>query len=238
MDKVQAALRAEADPEKAAFFPRFFKAGPGEYAEGDKFLGVTVPKQRAIAKQYYQSLSVQQTLNLLSEPWHEERLTALFILVLKYQKGDEPSKQEIVEAYLANTIFVNNWDLVDSSAPYILGNWLLIKNNKKDRTILYKLAKSKVLWERRIAVIATLEFVRKGDFADTLALAEDLLGDTHDLMHKAVGWCLREVGKKAPELLTDFLDKHAATMPRTALRYSIERLDEKTRRHYLNLRNP
>ncbi len=233
ISEVQKALRGRANPEKAVFFPRFFKAGPGEYAEGDKFLGVTVPKQRTIAKAHYAGLSLDDTLKLLKQPWHEERLTALFILVLKYQKGDSKAKEQIVEAYLANTASVNNWDLVDSSAPYILGNWLL---DKKDRAILYRLAKSKMLWERRISMVATLEFVRKGEFADTLALAEALLEDKHDLMHKAVGWCLREVGKKAPELLTDFLDKHAATMPRTALRYSIERMDEQTRRHYLNLK--
>ncbi len=233
MDDIKAELKWRANPEKAAFFPRFFKAGLGEYAEGDKFLGITVPNQRSIAKKYLKSISLTDTIGLLHESWHEERLTALFILVLKYQKGTAEERAKVVEIYLANTAHVNNWDLVDSSAPYILGNWLL---DKKDRKILNKLASSKVLWERRIAIISTLEFIRNNQFADTLNLAEKLLGDKHDLMHKAVGWTLREVGKKAPELLTDFLDKHATTMPRTALRYAIERMSEKTRRHYLNLK--
>lgn len=226
---VQKALREEVIPEKAAFFPKFFKSGPGEYAEGDKFLGVTVPAQRSIAKSYYQSLSLPETVELLHSEWHEERLTALFMLVLKFQKGAPPDQQKIYELYLANTNYVNNWDMVDSSAPYIVGAWLL----DKDRSVLYKLAKSRLLWERRIAIIATLWFIRKGDFGDTIALAEQLLGDRHDLMHKAVGWSLREVGKRAPELLVDFLDKHSKAMPRTALRYAIEHFPPDRRRHYL-----
>lgn len=229
---VQQALREVSDPIKAAFFPRFFKSGPGEYGEGDKFLGVTVPSQRLIAKEFYTVLTVEQVIELLRSEWHEERLTALFMMVLKYQKGDTAAKQKVVDAYLVNTEHVNNWDLVDSSAPYILGDWLL----NKDKTVLYDFAKSDVLWERRISVIATLMFIRKGEFGDTLNLAEQLLNDTHDLMHKAVGWCLREVGKKEEKLLTDFLDIHATTMPRTALRYSIERLPETKRKYYLALR--
>lgn len=231
---VQKALRAEAIPEKALFFPKFFKSGPGEYAEGDKFLGVTVPKQRAIAKTYFQKLSLQEAEQLLKSEWHEERLVALFILVLKYQKGDLRIQQDIYDFYLSNSAYVNNWDLVDSSAPYIVGDWLL----GKDRKILYKLAKSKILWERRIAIIATLWFIRKGEFVDTIMISEQLLSDKHDLIHKAVGWALREMGKRAPELLIDFLDKHAAYMPRTALRYAIEHLSSKDRLHYLGLKTP
>ncbi len=227
--EVHKALEAVVNAEKAAFFPRFFKSGPGEYGERDKFLGITVPNQRAISKQFYKELSIEQTIELLHSEWHEERLTALFILVLKFQKGNIEAQQEIVDLYLTNTKYVNNWDLVDSSAPYILGTWLL----DKDRTILYKLAKSEHLWERRIAMVATLMFIRNSDLGDTLLLSEQLLGDKHDLMHKAVGWCLREVGKKDVVALTDFLDKYAATMPRTALRYSIEHLPESTRQHYL-----
>lgn len=233
LEDVKRELRTKANPEKAVFFPRFFKAGPGEYAEGDKFLGVTVPEQRLISKQFYQRVSVEDALELLKGGWHEERLTALFILVLKFQKGDEVTKKDIVHAYLKNTQYVSNWDLVDSSAPYILGNWLL----NKDREILYSLAKSELLWERRIAIIATLEFIRKGEFGDTLLLAEQLLGDREDLMHKAVGWSLREVGKKDRDLLIAFLDKHAAHMPRTALRYSIEHFDANNRRHYLEMKS-
>jgi 3-methyladenine DNA glycosylase AlkD len=228
----QRALREYAQPEKAAFYPRFFKAGSGEYAEGDRFLGVTVPKQRLVAKQFYETVSIEEALELLKSPWHEERLTALFICVLKYQKSDSRTKGAIVKFYLDNTQYVNNWDLVDSSAPYILGNWLL----DKDKTLLYKLAASSSLWERRIAIIATLEFIRHDEYSDTIAIAALLLGDTHDLLHKAVGWCLREAGKRSPDLLTAFLDEHAGHMPRTTLRYAIERLPEPKRKYYLNLR--
>lgn len=229
---VEQELRGKADRDKAKFFPKFFKAGPGEYAEGDKFLGVTVPLQRQVARQFYKTLSLKELTGLLKSPWHEERLTALFMLVLKYQKGDEPAKRFIVDFYLSNTRYVNNWDLVDSSAPYILGNRLL----GRDRSVLYELVQSSTLWERRIAMVSTLELIRHSQFSDALALAEELLGDNHDLIHKAVGWCLREVGKKDQEALTAFLDKHAPHMPRTALRYSIERLTEQQRNHYLKLR--
>ena len=229
---VQSTLRDAADPIKAAFFPRFFKTGPGEYGEGDQFIGVTVPEQRKIAKEFYKNLTIPDTVALLHSTWHEERLTALFILVLKYQKGDTATKQKVVNTYLASTNWVNNWDLVDSSAPYILGDWLL----DKDKAVLYEFAKSDVLWERRISIIATLMFIRKGEFTDTLNLAEQLLYDRHDLMHKAVGWCLREVGKRAEDVLIDFLDTYAATMPRTTLRYAIERLPEAKRKYYLALK--
>lgn len=229
---VRALLRERVDPEKAAFFPRFFKAGPGQYAEGDKFLGVTVPKQRAIAKSAYKNMSLAEVLKLLQSDWHEERLTALLIMVLQFQKGDEATQKAIYEAYMLHLQWVNNWDLVDSSAPYIVGGWLL----DKDRKILYKLARSPVLWERRVAIIATLWFIRHEDFGDTLALAEQLLTDKHDLMHKAVGWMLREVGKRAPELLVDFLEKHAGRMPRTALRYAIEHFSQDRRRYFMGLK--
>lgn len=226
-------LLEQADPEKAAFFPRFFKAGPGEYAEGDKFLGVTVPKQRVIAKASFANTELPEVIKLLKSEWHDDRLTALFILVLKFQKSDARAKEHIYDLYLAHTKQVNNWDLVDSSAPYIVGAWLM----DKDRSILYKLVKSDLLWERRIAMVTTLWFIRNDDFGDVIALAEQLLNDKHDLMHKAVGWCLREMGKKAPDLLEDFLEKHATHMPRTALRYSIERLPEMKRQYFLELKN-
>ncbi len=229
IQQIKAELRAAADPEKAAFFPRFFKAGPGQYAEGDKFLGVTVPKQRTIAKRFYTTTTLKQLEELLQSEWHEDRLTALLILVLQFQKCSEDQRAKIVELYLANTHRINNWDLVDSSAYHILGAWLL----GRDRSILYKLASSSSLWERRIAVIATLAFIRNGDFTDTIKLSEQLLDDPHDLMHKAVGWMLREVGKKDREVLRGFLDHHATRMPRTALRYAIEHFSKVEQHKYL-----
>lgn len=233
LEEIRKQLIEKSIPQKAAFFPRFFKTGPGEYGEGDKFIGVTVPVQRSIAKEFYNDVSLKTVIELLHSEWHEERLTALFILNLKFIKSDDHKKSEIVEAYLANTKYVNNWDLVDSSAPYILGVWL----GNKERTILYTLAKSESLWERRISIISTLMFIRNGHFEDTINLAEQLLFDSHDLMHKAVGWCLREVGKKDYDLLISFLNKYAATMPRTTLRYSIERLPDTERKHYLGLKH-
>ncbi len=221
-----------ADPLRAQSNAWFFKTGPGEYGEGDKFISVTVPQIRKVTKEFYKQLSLKQVIQSLHSPWHEERLAALFMLVLKYQKGNEQQKTEVVNCYLANTKFVNNWDLVDSSAPYILGDWLLAR----DKEILYTLCKSEILWERRISVITTLMFIRKGEFGDTMDLAEQLLYDKEDLIHKAVGWCLREVGKKVEDLLEDFLNKYAATMPRTTLRYAIEKFPETKRRYYLKLK--
>ncbi len=233
LEEIRKQLIEKSIPQKAAFLPRFFKTGPGEYGEGDKFIGVTVPAQRAIAKSFYENLSLNNAVKLLHSDLHEERLTALFILNLKFKKSNETEKARIVKLYLANTKFVNNWDLVDSSAPYILGVWL----GDKDRAILYTLAQSKLLWERRISIISTLMFIRNGQLEDTIKLAEQLLFDKEDLMHKAVGWCLREVGKKDYDLLISFLSKYAATMPRTTLRYAIERLSEQERKYYLGLKH-
>ncbi len=228
--QVQHDLQSLANPTKAAFFPTFFKTGPGQYGEGDKFIGVTVPQQRLIAKKYA-ALPIGEIKILLQSPIHEHRLTALLILVLQYQKAKDTTIQKTqVDFYLANTHYINNWDLVDSSADKILGHYL----HDKDRKILYSLVKSSLLWERRIAIIATLAFIRKGDFIDTLKLSQMLLNDKHDLMHKAVGWMLREVGKKNEKILYQFLDEHVTAMPRTTLRYSIERLDEKKRKYYLS----
>lgn len=235
LEQLQAEIRAEADPAKAMFFPKFFKSGPGEYAEGDKFLGVTVPKQRAVAKKYYSDITLNETHILLKSPWHEERLTALFILVLKFQKGSEATKNEIFDLYVENTDYINNWDLVDSSADKIVGAWL--NDNPYKMKVLNKLAVSGDLWERRIAMIATFNYIKQGRGEEALEIAEVLVDDSHDLINKAVGWMLREVGKKVgSELLLDFLDRHAASMPRTALRYAIEHLDSKTRQHYLGLK--
>lgn len=229
LENLKKDLRRESDPDKAAFFPGFFKAS---YLVNDNFLGVTVPKQRSIAKKYSKELSLEQILKLLHSQWHEERLTALFMLVLHFEKGDEPTRLRIVNSYLANSKWVDNWDLVDSSAYSILGVWLL----DKDRSLLYKLVKSKNLWERRMSIVATMVFIRKNDTADTYKIAELLLTDKEDYIHKAVGWLLREAGKKDKTGLRRFLDKHSKVMPRTMLRYAIERFEGPTRAKYLQLK--
>jgi 3-methyladenine DNA glycosylase AlkD len=230
LEQVKKALRAGANPAKADIFPNFFKAG---YSVDDKFLGVTVPKQRVVAKKYWQNLTLDRTLELLHSPWHEERLTALFILVLKFNASGEEGKLQIVNLYLANTAWVNNWDLVDSSAYFILGDWLV----DKDRELIYKLVKSKNLWERRMAIVATMAFIRKGETEETFKIAQVLMSDPEDYIHKAVGWLLREAGKKDEPGLKDFLDKNAVRMPRTTLRYSIEKLNVSERKRYLSLKS-
>jgi 3-methyladenine DNA glycosylase AlkD len=228
---VRQALRAVANPAKAEVMKSFFKTGPEDYSDGDRFLGVVVPEQRRIAKRFA-DLALHETKSLLCTRVHEERLTALLILVRQYQAGDLKQKQRVATAYLQYTAHIDAWDLVDLSAPSILGAWLL----DKDRYILFTLAKSPQYWERRIAIIATYAFIRAGDASDTLALAAMLLHDKHDLIHKAVGWMLREVGKrigKAPLLV--FLRKHASHMPRTALRYAIEHFPEAERQEWLRM---
>lgn len=235
LEQLKNDLRVAVDPEKAAFLPRFFKSGPGEYAEGDKFLGVIVSKQRAIAKSYYKEFSLNEAELLLKGKWHEERLTALFILVLKYQKGDEEVKKDIFDIYMRNTKHINNWDLVDSSAEYIVGPWL--EANPYKMKVLEKLASSSDLWERRIAMLATFHYIKQGRADEALVIAEELLHDKHDLIQKAVGWMVREIGKRVDRaLLTQFLDQHAANMPRTTLRYAIEHLPEVERKHYMTLK--
>lgn len=224
-------LKLVSSPEKAKANAWFFKTGPGEYGEGDKFIGVNVPNQRSVAKDLFSDLSIEEVLRCLRSPWHEERLTSLFVMVLKYQKGNDVDKHLIVGKYLENAKYVNNWDLVDSSAPYILGDWLV----DRDKSVLYELVESENLWERRISIISTLFFIRQYKYEDTLKLSEQLLIDKHDLIHKAVGWCLREVGKKDEDLLLGFLDRHVQKMPRTTLRYAIERLPEEQRKYYLVL---
>jgi len=222
-------LKTLADPTKAKLLQRYFKTGKGEYAEGDKFLGIMVPQQRSVAGKY-QELSLVEISKLLSSNIHEYRFTALAILVLKYKKADQKEKDQIAKFYLNNRKNINNWDLVDTSAPYILGNWLI----DNDRSILYKLVVSKNLWDRRIAIISTFSFIRKSDFKDSLRLAEILLDDKHDLIHKAVGWMLREVGKKSESTLCEFLDRNYKIMPRTMLRYAIEKFEEDKRKRYLS----
>ncbi len=228
------ALRQElhrfADPERAAGALRFFKTGPGEYGAGDQFLGVTVPQTRSLLPAS-DALSEADVLPLLRSEWHEERLLALLIFVRRFTRAahDEPVRAHVVKLYLANTVWINNWDLVDSSAPQILGTWLLAR----DRQVLYRLAKSKSLWEQRIAIIATQALIRAGQFADTLALCEHFLPHPHDLIHKACGWMLREVGKRDGAVLRRFLHQHAGRMPRTMLRYAIEKFSPTERQHYL-----
>lgn len=222
-------LRQYIDAEKAIVLPRFFKTGKGEYGEGDKFLGVTVPNIRLVAKQY-SHVPLEVVSRLLDSEWHECRMCALLILVMKYKKAAEQEKQAIFDLYLSRTERINNWDLVDLSAPNIVGEHLY---SSTDRTILYRLAESPLLWERRIAMVSTLCFIRKGDFGDTFTLADKLVNSTHDLMQKAVGWMLREMGKRDISLLRIFLDKHASTMPRTMLRYAIEKMDSAERHEWM-----
>ena len=222
-------LEKLADPKKAKILSRFFKTGKGEYGEGDIFLGIKVPDQRKVAAKY-KDITLEDVQELLESKIHEHRLTSLFILVSKYKKADDPGKKEIVDFYLKNTKNINNWDLVDSSAPYILGNYL----RDKGKPILYTLAKSGNLWERRIAMLSTYAFIRTNEFEDTLKIAEILLSDKHDLIHKAVGWMLREVGNRDPEKEEEFLKKHCKMMPRTMLRYAIEKFNKEKKNVYLN----
>jgi 3-methyladenine DNA glycosylase AlkD len=229
---VRAALAAVASPDKAVALQRFFKTGPGQYGEGDRFLGVTVPQQRVIAKRF-RALPLGEVVSLLASPWHEHRLMALLLLVERYRRGSPAEQQAVFDAYLANTHRVNNWDLVDSSAPYIVGPHIA----RNPRPLVRKLIASESLWERRIGVLATYPLIRGGHAETTLWAAERLLEDPHDLMHKAVGWMLREVGVRVDErLLTEFLDDHAATMPRTMLRYALERLAPRVRAQYMGAR--
>jgi 3-methyladenine DNA glycosylase AlkD len=216
-----------ANPEKATVLQRFFKTGPGEYGEGDRFLGITVPLQRDVARDFA-SLPLPEARKLLNSPIHEHRLTALLIWVRQFERGDDPTRQAIYDAYLEQADRVNNWDLVDLSAPNIVGNWLV----NRPRTILRKLARSHCLWERRIAIVATFTFIRRDEFADTLDLADRLLADSEDLLHKATGWMLREVGKRDQAVLEAFLRPRCTGMPRTMLRYAIERFPEALRKRY------
>ena len=218
------------NPAKAALLARFFKTGKGEYAEGDKFLGLTVPQIRRIAKKHAASLTLSDTAALLRSPVHEERLAALLILKDKYARGSGADKQRIFRLYLSGTRFINNWDLVDLSAEHIVGAWL----EDKDKQPLLRLARSKVLWERRIALLATFRYIKAGESALTLKLVNEVLEDEHDLMYKAAGWMLREVGKRCSgTVLRDFLKKNYDRLPRTALRYAIEHFPENERLKYL-----
>ena len=221
-------LQSVGTPEKAAHLQKFFKTGPGQYGEGDVFLGVVVPHTRGIAKANLQT-PFTEIRKLLKSKYHEARLCALLIITERFKKASEKDRKEIFGFYLKNTSCANNWDLVDLSCPTVVGEYLL----DKDRDILYKLAKSKCLWEQRIAIVSTYAFIRKNDFFDTLELSERLFIHKHDLMHKAVGWMLREVGKRDRKTLTDFLEEYATKMPRTTLRYAIEHYPEAERQYFL-----
>jgi 3-methyladenine DNA glycosylase AlkD len=225
---VRRELKRYADTDKAAFFPRFFKTGPGQYGEGDVFMGVTVPNMRVVAKQFSE-LPLKQIEALLDDEVHELRLTGLLILVRQFERGDESQRKTIVTFYLSHLKRVNNWDLVDSSASYILGASLI----GKDTALLDKLAASTHLWTQRVAIVATHAFIRTGELSHTFRISKALLSHKHDLIHKAVGWMLREAGKRDEKALRVFLDKYGSCMPRTALRYAIERLDEPVRQRYL-----
>ncbi len=226
--RISRALHDLSSPETAANLRRFFKTGPGQYGEGDIFLGIKVPALRALAKQYRDAgLATIETL--LHGRYHEERFLALVLLMQHYPRADAAGQQAAYDLYLANTRHINNWDLVDVSAPHIVGRHLA----QRPRKVLQQMARSGLLWERRIAIIATAWFIRQNDFADTLKIAGMLLHDEHDLMHKAVGWMLREVGKRDRAVAEDFLQRHYRDMPRTMLRYAIERLPETRRKQYL-----
>lgn len=230
MKTISRQLSQLGSPAKARFLAGFFKTGSGQYAEGDRFWGVTVPQVRSIAREHA-ALSPADTLRLLRSPMHEERLLALLIFIRKFEGGDAGEREKIYKLYLANTRYINNWDLVDLSAPQIVGTFLL----GKPTDILRKLARSSSLWERRIAIIATFAFIKNGDSRQTLAIADILLTDKHDLIHKAVGWMLREVGKRCSQETEEaFLRKHYHQMPRTMLRYAIERFPEPLRQQYLH----
>lgn len=228
IQSVHDALLARAQAGKAEVLSRFFKTGKGQYGEGDQFLGVTVPMVRQVVSQF-PNLPLRDCEQLLDSPYNEVRLLALLILVQQYRKGSEATQEAIYQSYLAHRGRVNNWNLVDSSAPYIVGPHLL----SRDRQVLDTLARSPVLWDRRIAVLTTFAFIRARDYADTLCLTEMLLSDPQDLMHKACGWMLRELGKRDVVVLEAFLRQHQRTMPRTMLRYAIERFLPEQRRALL-----
>lgn len=229
-EQILLALQKKSIPEKASFLPKFFKTGLGEYGEGDQFLGVSVPNQREIAKQFFKEICLEDVSQLLKNPIHEVRLTALLALVYRYEKAkSETEQKELVDFYLSHLDFVNNWDLVDSSCSQILGNFFW----KRDKELFYELADTGHLWRQRVAMISSLFWIKKGEFVEALALAGKLKNHPHDLIQKAVGWMLREVGKRDLEVEMEFLKKHYRTMPRTALRYAIEKFPEELRQDFL-----
>jgi 3-methyladenine DNA glycosylase AlkD len=228
LTEIRREMRELADPQVAAFLPRFFQTGPGQYGEGDRFLGIRVPELRRLARRY-RSLPREEVGELLRSPWHEERLLALVLLVEQYRRGSEAERQAIYTIYLAHTRYINNWDLVDASAEHILGAHL----DSEHFTVLEEMAHSESVWERRMAILSSFHWIKQGVFRPTLRLATVLLDDAHDLIHKAVGWMLREVGKRDMEREEEFLRERYRIMPRTMLRYAIERFPERRRQQYL-----
>ena len=226
--RIRQELETYIDPVKREVLTRFFKTGKGQYGEGDKFLGVTVPNARSVAKMHKDE-PFGVLAALLQSPWHECRLCALLVLVERFKKSDEKERKAIYDFYLSQTSRINSWDLVDLSAPGIVGEYL----KDKSREDLYRLAESSLLWDQRIAVVATYTLIKNHDFIDILALSERLLHHEHDLMRKAVGWMLREMGKRNKDLLVQFLEKHCKTMPRTMLRYAIEKFPDEERREFM-----
>lgn len=229
-EAIQQELAQAADPKKAAFFPRFFKTGPGEYAEGDRFLGVTVPHQRSIARSH-RDIPLPELAKLVDSPIHEHRLTGFLILTEQFRKADPATRPTLFAFCRKHLAQVNNWDIVDLVAPKIFGEHLIA--HPELRELLYTFAGDKSVWKRRIAIISTQAFIRRGDFEDTLSIAERLLHDSHDLLHKAVGWMLREVGERELSRLEGFLERHAGEMPRTMLRYAIEKFPPQRRRYFM-----
>lgn len=228
---VKKEIQKNANKERAASSEWFFKTEKGQYGAGDRFLGLTMPIQRQIAKQCL-ALSYSDVKKLLESKYHEHRMIGLLILVYRFERGDEAQRKQVFDFYIKNHRAVNNWDLVDCTTPNIVGRYLLTRP-KRERAFLYTYARSENLWERRIAVLATYSFIREGSFEDILKISEILLRDKEDLIHKAVGWMLREVGKKDGKVLRAFLDKHIRELPRTTLRYAIEKFPEKERKVYL-----
>ena len=229
-ERIVSRLRRLGDREIAEHSQRFFKTGKGEYGEGDRFLGIRVPALRKLTREYRET-PLEDTLDLLQSPFHEARMLALLMLVSRYTRGASAERGTVYRSYLGHTEHINGWDLVDCTAEHIVGAHLFARNRRP----LYRLARSKDLWERRIGIVSTFHFIRREDFRDTLAIAELLLGDREDLIHKAAGWMLREVGKRDLEAERKFLTKHCGSMPRTMLRYAIERLPDAERRGYLQI---
>ena len=229
LNDVHERTRALSNAKDAAILQGFFKTGPGEYGEGDRFLGIRVPVLRGLVREF-QDLPLADVVELLHSEFHEERLLALLLMVRQYGRGDAAAREAIFRAYLENTRHINNWDLIDLSAEHVVGRHLA---TAADCALLDRLARSEVLWERRIAILATFHYIKKKDFADALRISEILLGDRHDLIHKAVGWMLREVGKRDLEAEETFLRAHYRDMPRTMLRYAIEKFPEPKRLQYL-----
>jgi 3-methyladenine DNA glycosylase AlkD len=225
---IQKKLQQLGSEEKAKALQKFFKTGPGEYGEGDVFIGVGVPQLRKLVKEY-PDITIEESMQLLRSLIHEERMLALLILIGKYSKGNETVKKRIYKLYLQHTKFINSWDLVDSSAYHIVGNFLMDKSKEP----IYRLAKSKNLWERRIAILSTFHFIKHNNYSETLKISKILLTDEQDLIHKAVGWMLREIGKRHIFTQETFLKKHYKRMPRTMLRYAVEKFPEPKRQKYL-----